>query len=84
MKSCLHIIAPVFGMIVLAFAPGVRAGGFETSVLPLLESKCPVCHAGATPQAELNLESLASIVAGGKSGPAVFPGSPETNTTSVP
>jgi hypothetical protein len=44
-----------------------------------LKSKCAACHGASSPQADLNLESLETLLSGGKSGPAVFPGSPETS-----
>jgi hypothetical protein len=58
---------------------GAARSGFEGNVLPLLKSKCVACHGAESAQAELRLESHQSILAGGKSGPAVFPGSPETS-----
>ena len=53
--------------------------GFEGAVQPLLKAKCVTCHGAEAPQAELNLESHQTLLKGGKSGPAIFPGSPETS-----
>jgi len=49
---------------------------FSASVYPLLQSRCAVCHGQ---QGELSMESLKSILRGGKSGPAVIPGRPEAS-----
>lgn len=37
---------------------------------------CTVCHGGTEPRAGLNLETRASLIKGGKDGPAVIPGQP--------
>ncbi len=52
------------------------ASDFETAVLPIFEQRCIACH-GETPQAGLHLGSLAQVLEGGQSGPAIVPGSPE-------
>ena len=49
---------------------------FETDVQPILKQRCMGCHASASPQAGLSLDSRDSILKGGKSGPAVVPGKP--------
>ncbi len=64
----------------LWFAPVSGAGEartdvFESSILPIIENKCVTCHGESAPQAELDLRAPASILKGGKSGPAVVPGS---------
>src|SRR5689334_11195568 len=50
---------------------------FERDVLPVFKANCTSCHGGATPQAGLDLNSLAGLLKGGKSGLAIIPGSPE-------
>src|SRR5438093_13419877 len=52
-----------------------KAPGFESDIVPILQAKCWACHSGASPQAGLDLRSPDSILKGGKSGPAVKPGS---------
>src|SRR5207245_11547361 len=47
---------------------------FESDVLPILKSSCWACHGGEKPQAGLDLQSLDSILRGGRSGPAIQPG----------
>ena len=44
---------------------------------PLLAESCFRCHSGAKPKAGLRLDHIDRAIAGGDSGPAVVPGSPE-------
>ena len=46
---------------------------FNREILPLLRKHCMACHHAGEPSGELNLESVATIRAGGESGPAVVP-----------
>jgi len=48
---------------------------FEADVRPLLQSHCVKCHGAKEPKHGLDLRSRATIVRGGKSGPAIKPGS---------
>ncbi len=48
---------------------------FQSSVLPVLRANCLGCHGDNAPQADLDLRTVDSILAGGKSGPAVLAGS---------
>jgi cytochrome c553 len=50
---------------------------FERSVRPVLAENCFGCHGPAKHKAGLRLDSLAAILKGGDSGPAVKPGEPE-------
>ena len=52
---------------------------FTADVLPVLEKKCVVCHSGPSAQGQLSLDARESVLAGGKSGPAIIAGSPETS-----
>ena len=69
----------------LAVAPGAipaaaetdAAPGFETRILPILQSKCLACHGPQIQQGELDLSSLESLFRGGAAGPSVVPGSAE-------
>src|SRR5579872_3121194 len=68
------------GLVALALIPaayGADPPRFDTDILPVFKAHCFACHTGATPQAGLNLGTRESIAAGGKSGPAVVPGSSE-------
>jgi WD40 repeat protein len=47
---------------------------FEQEILPLLRKNCLACHSAAERQGGLILETPASILKGGDSGPAAIPG----------
>ena len=72
------------------FAAGAPIDGadstfFETRIRPLLTARCATCHGGETPQAELRVDSRASLLTGGRSGPSVVPGrSDESRLTRMP
>jgi len=55
-----------------------EADFFEKEVRPILATRCYPCHgpAAAEPQAGLRLDSLAGMLEGGRSGPALLPGEP--------
>jgi hypothetical protein len=55
------------------------AGGqlSEHDVIPLMLLHCTPCHGTRTREAELDLLTRASMVKGGKSGPATVPGKPD-------
>ncbi|MEM6671266.1 MAG: DUF1549 domain-containing protein [Planctomycetota bacterium] len=66
-------------------APGDEAGGaasdadaafFEERVLPILEKECYSCHSSGTRRlkGDLRVDSRASLLAGGATGPAIVPG----------
>ena len=48
---------------------------FESDIKPILDTRCVLCHGATAPQASLDLRSLESLLKGGKSGPAIVPGS---------
>lgn len=50
---------------------------FENKVRPLLAERCLECHGPEKHKANLRLDSLAAILKGGDSGPALVPGKPE-------
>ncbi len=49
---------------------------FEQEILPVLKSNCLACHNKTTSKGELILETPATILKGGETGPAVVPGKP--------
>ena len=71
MRNGLAVVA-LFG---LALA-GKDAAFFETRIRPVLAKHCYSCH-GQTATAGLRLDSRASMLRGGKSGPAIVPGKAE-------
>ena len=52
---------------------------FSEDVLPVLESKCVVCHQGATAQKGLRVGSVDELLRGGETGPAIEPGGPDSS-----
>src|SRR5258708_2117873 len=49
---------------------------FEDVVHPMLESKCGQCHEGGKLKGRLSMETLQSLLKGGKTGPAIVAGRP--------
>lgn len=68
-----------FAFLLPPFAFSAETLTFESDILPILESNCLTCHGMASPQADLDLRSLASILKGGKSGVAIVAGSSGTS-----
>lgn len=65
---------------VLPAEPSVEAVEFfERKIRPILADNCQRCHNASKQKANLSLESLASALKGGDSGPALVPGKPETS-----
>ncbi len=50
---------------------------FEKRIRPLLAEKCWGCHNEKKQRGDLRLDSLAAMLEGGESGPALVPGEPE-------
>jgi hypothetical protein len=46
-------------------------------IIPLMRLRCTACHGGRRREAELDLRTKASMLRGGKSGPAVVAGKPD-------
>jgi mono/diheme cytochrome c family protein len=49
----------------------------QHDVIPILLRRCTMCHGLRRQEASLDLHSKASMLRGGKSGPAIVPGKPE-------
>jgi len=73
-------------LVLLLPAPALRAAEpdaasaefFEKKIRPLLQNQCRECHSAATKQrGGLKLDSRATLLQGGDSGPAVTPGDPD-------
>src|ERR1051325_1626827 len=47
---------------------------YEKDIKPILEKSCVKCHSGEKPKGKYSMESLASILKGGKEGKSVVPG----------
>jgi hypothetical protein len=48
---------------------------FEKQVMPILQTRCAACHNAAKRKGGLDVRSVASLLKGGNSGPAITPGS---------
>lgn len=70
----------VIASLAASFAARQGRGGddlFEIHARPLLVRHCIRCHGETKHEAGLNLTTRAGLLAGGESGPAIVPGSPE-------
>ncbi len=56
------------------FATELASPDFEKDVRPILEKNCLQCHGESAPQAQLDLRTSETLLAGGKSGSALVPG----------
>ncbi len=54
---------------------------FEAKIRPLLLARCQSCHGPEKQEAGLRLDSRASILKGGDSGPAIVPREPDRSLT---
>jgi cytochrome c553 len=50
---------------------------FETEIRPILAENCHRCHGEKKQNGKLRLDSAATLLAGGESGPAIVPGEPD-------
>ncbi len=66
-------VLTVSAVTVRAGDPAADTSRFQTEVLPILSAHCLKCH-GEKKKGGLDLRSLASMLKGGESGPAVVPG----------
>ena len=55
----------------------VKAMLTQEDVLPILFTRCVVCHGGRQKKGGLDLRTRQSMLTGGKSGPAIVPGKPD-------
>jgi hypothetical protein len=72
---CLMLAA----MLVLIFSQSGKAADplLERDVLPILAKQCMGCHGGLKKEGGLDLRTVAAMLKGGETGPAVKPGSVE-------
>lgn len=52
---------------------------FESRVRPVLAQKCAECHSESRRRGGLRVSTLADLLAGGRSGPAIVPGDPDNS-----
>lgn len=75
---CLHCLVPARSANAQADAPEMKRPAelvFERHVVPILTSLCVHCHGWVHRQGNLDVRSLPLLLKGGKSGPAIVPGS---------
>ena len=66
-------------LLALTLVPVVAAGAgneriFSERIAPVLAKNCAACHGGDDPAGDLSVDGLASLLRGGKHGPAIRPG----------
>jgi len=77
------IATSLWAAIVLAASTNLSAATpdelrfFETEIRPILAERCQKCHGEQKQRGQLRLDSLAAMLRGGESGPAVVPGKPD-------
>src|ERR1700692_797795 len=73
---CLSLLVAVLAAIV-AVTPvyGQDDAFFERKIRPILAGTCFRCHGGERTSAKLRVDSREALMKGGRSGPAVVPGS---------
>jgi len=62
------------GTWIAAVPLSARAVDYERDVKPLLRSKCYACHAALRQEGGLRVDTVAALLRGGQSGPAIVPG----------
>jgi len=60
--------------------PPAKSVVTQHHILPILLQHCTACHGAYNREAELDLRSKASMLKGGKAGPALIPGQPDAST----
>ncbi|RUL84220.1 PSD1 and planctomycete cytochrome C domain-containing protein [Tautonia sociabilis] len=74
-------LVPAIVVLGLAWAGSTATGGeavdYEAKIKPLLRDRCFACHGALKQQAGLRLDTVALMLEGGDSGPAVEPGESE-------
>jgi hypothetical protein len=81
--------AVFLGAFLLAAAVDVRGAGteasragvefFEAKIRPVFVERCVKCHGGEKQEGGLRIDQRAAILKGGKSGPVIVPGNPESS-----
>ena len=73
-------LAQFFAALIITSLPVAGAESpvprFQADIAPILNEHCVVCHGETAPQGELDVRTREALLAGGKSGPALVPGTP--------
>lgn len=71
MRICLRSVAFFLGLVAVLPAAEID---FDRDIAPLLIERCLGCHRGEDAEAQLDLTTLESLLAGGENGAALVPG----------
>jgi mono/diheme cytochrome c family protein len=75
------LVGSVFGVFVTAGClSAAEAVDYAKDVKPILAKNCFSCHGGGKAKGKLRVDSMASMLKGGESGPAVVPGKAKDST----
>jgi mono/diheme cytochrome c family protein len=74
LQYTLQYILRTSAFLAAALALAGNPPDFARDIQPLLATHCAACHQGEKPAANLRLDSVASMLRGGDSGPAIIPG----------
>lgn len=71
----------IFWIVGLIGAGSIRADDlvYRRHIKPLLKERCSACHGALQQKANLRIDTVASLLQGGESGPAIVPGKPEAS-----
>ena len=73
-------ISAVLLLAAVTDSPGETPGiTFDADVRPALVHRCGACHTSASAQQGLRVDTVAALLRGGQSGPAVIPGDPDSS-----
>src|SRR5436309_2517927 len=73
--SILLFVLPALGQEKTAETAAIKF--FETNVRPVLANRCYECHGPEMQKGKLRVDSLAALLQGGRSGPAILAGKPD-------
>ena len=74
-----RLISLAFATLTAALAATGNEAIFEERLRPVLARNCSSCHGGSEPSGDMAVDRLADLLAGGKHGPAIDPGSASTS-----
>ncbi len=76
MNRLVVILSP---LVLVAYLLSAKSPDFRKDVAPILRQYCAGCHNDADREAELSLETHASLMRGGETGPAILTGDKENS-----
>src|SRR5262247_2909080 len=73
------ILSGLSGLVILDVENQAQTVDNARQKQPILHRRCAQCHGEESPQASLNVLTRAAMLKGGKTGPAIVPGSSQTS-----